>query len=242
VDFFGPFALTGTLPFALAAFPEQITDQLVVWALGAGLISFALSFVLVRPQPAIRHRWAAAAGAAILSVGAGYVALVVVDALFKTDFRFWVLGLKPLDGAHARLFLTYLAPFALYSLLAQRGFGAGLAVRGEGAWAAGLTGALALSLGFAVMLAAQYLSMAATGRLLTPDEPLNTIVAFQFVPILAVVGLIAAFTWRLTGDYVPGALICALFLTWYIVAGTAVFPPSANVLSPRPPAAAPARS
>jgi hypothetical protein len=81
--------------------------------------------------------------------------------------------------------------------------------------------------------------MAATGLLLTPDEPLNTIIAFQFVPVLAVVGIIAAFTWRLTGDYVPGAFVCALFLTWYITAGTAIFPPNAAALAP-PPAPRPA--
>ena len=85
-----------------------------------------------------------------------------------------------------------------------------------------------------MLLAAQYLHMAATGLLLAPDEPLNTIIAFQFVPVLAVLGVIAAFTWRRTGDYVPGALLCALFVTWYMVAGTAIFPPSTAALAPRP--------
>ncbi|HEY2708706.1 MAG TPA: alpha/beta fold hydrolase [Caulobacteraceae bacterium] len=229
--FFAPFAVTGTLPFSLATFPEQIADQLVVWALGAGLISFAVSFVLGE-KTVITHRWLAAAGLAIVSVGMGYLSLVVVDLVFKTDFRFWVVGLKPLDARHAGLFLVYLAPFTLFSLLALRGYGPGLAVKGEGALGACLAGAAAFCGGFAVLLGAQYVHMASTGLLLTPDEPLNTIIAFQFVPILAVVGIIAAFTWRLTGDYVPGAFVCALFLTWYIVAGTAIFPPSLNALAP----------
>ena len=164
----------------------------------------------------------------------GYLALVVVDALFKADFRFWVLALKPLDGPHAALFLVYLPLFGVFSLLALRGFGASLGIAGEGTSAAIVTGAVAFSLGFVVLLALQYLHMAATGLLLTPDEPLNTIIAFQFVPVLAVMGIIAAFTWRLTGDYVPGAFVCALFLTWYIVAGTAIFPPSSSALAPRP--------
>jgi hypothetical protein len=64
---------------------------------------------------------------------------------------------------------------------------------------------------------------------------------------LAVIGIIAAFTYRRTGDYAAGAFICALFITWYIVAGTAVFPASANALAPprgtaNPAAAAPASS
>ena len=242
--FFAPFTATGTLPFALATFPEQITDQLVVWAIGAALISFALSFLLSAGQSKIRHRWPAAIGAAILSVGVGYLSLVVVDLVFKADFRFWVLGLKPLDGPHFQLFLVYLAPFTLFSLLALRGFGPSLALKGEGGLSALLVGAAAFSLGFVVLLAAQYLHMASTGLLLTPDEPLNTIIAFQFVPVLAVVGVIAAFTWRLTGDYAPGAFICALFLTWYIVGGTAIFPPTTTALAPpapKPAVAAPSR-
>jgi hypothetical protein len=82
--------------------------------------------------------------------------------------------------------------------------------------------------------------MRATGLLLTPDEPLNTIIAFQFVPLLAVIGLVAAFTYRRTGDYAAGALMCALFITWYIVAGTAVFPARANAFGPARPTAKPA--
>jgi pimeloyl-ACP methyl ester carboxylesterase len=239
--FFAPFALTGTLPFALKTFPEQIADQLAVWAIGAGLISFALSFAFGPARSASPHRWLAAAGAAVAGVGMGYLALVVVDAAFKADFRFWVLALKPLDGAHFALFLVYLPLFLVFSLLALRGFGAGLGIPGEGSLTAVLTGALAFSLGFIVLLAVQYLHMAATGLLLTPDEPLNTIIAFQFVPVLAVVGIIAAFTWRLTGDYVPGAFVCALFLTWYVTAGTAIFPPTASALAPPPaPRSAPA--
>jgi len=104
-----------------------------------------------------------------------------------------------------------------------------------------------MSLGFAVMLGAQYLNMHATGLLLTPGEPLNTIIAFQFVPLLAVIGVIAAFTYRRTGDYAAGAFICALFITWYIVAGTAVFPSRMNAFAApraagRPAAAAPVSS
>ena len=61
----------------------------------------------------------------------------------------------------------------------------------------------------------------ATGVLAIPGEPLNTIVAIQFVPLLAIVGVISAFTYRRTNSYVPGAVICGLFIAWYVTAGTA---------------------
>jgi pimeloyl-ACP methyl ester carboxylesterase len=235
VVFFGPFALSRTLPFALGVFSEQITDQLVVWALGTGLIGLALSLVLRSGPTVFRHRWLSALAAAIVSVGMGYVALVVVDVLFKTDFRFWVVALKPLDARHFGYVLLYLPFFAVFFLLSLRSFCASLPVAGESEAAALVFGGLAMALGFVVLLAAQYVSMAATGLLLTPDEPLNTIIAFQFAPLLFAIGVIAAFTYRRTGDYVPGAFVCALFVTWYIVAGTAIFPATANAFAaPRP--------
>jgi pimeloyl-ACP methyl ester carboxylesterase len=240
VLFFGPFAIVGAVPFALRTFSEQITNQLVVWALLNGMIGLLLSFVLRGGKTAFTRRWILAAVVAIVSVGVGYASLVLIDHLFKVDYRFWVLGLKPFDQRHFDLFLVYLAPFTVFFLCALRGFASSVPVRNEGLLAACIYGALAMSLGFVVMLAAQYITMASTGLLIDPSQALNTIVAFQFVPLLAVIGLIAAFTYRATNDYVPGAFICALFVTWYIVAGTAVFPPSLGLAAP--PAAHPAAS
>ena len=238
VLFFAPFVLFDAVPFALATFSEQITNQLVVWALLNGLISLFLSFVLRGGKTAFTRRWVLSAVVAVISVGAGYLALAIVDHLFKVDFRFWVLGLKPLDGRHFQLFLVYLLPFTAFFLCSLRGFAASLPVRKESAVAAYAYGAAAMSMGFVVMLAAQYLTMASTGLLIDPSEALNTIIAFQFVPLLAVIGLIAAFTYRASNDYVPGAFICALFVTWYIVAGTAVFPPTLGIKPPPAPHAA----
>ncbi len=244
--FFAPFALTGSLPFGLKTFSEQITNQLAVWAVLTGLIGWLLSLGLRSGKPAFAPRWSGAFAAAIVSVGVGYLALVVVDLLFKVDFRFWVLGLKPFDARHFAYFIVYLPFFTVFFLLSLRAFCASLPVRGEGEASALIFGALAMSLGFSLMLLAQYLTMWATGLLLTPDEPLNTIIAFQFAPLLAVIGVIAAFTYRRTGDYAAGAFICSLFITWYIVAGTAVFPATMNAFRPRaaakPAAAAPASS
>jgi hypothetical protein len=89
----------------------------------------------------------------------------------------------------------------------------------------------ALALGFFVLCIVQYAALWMDGRLidLAPtvisSVPLNTIIATQFAPLLAVLGVIAAFTVRKTGTSLPGALICALFITWYIVAGQATQAP-----------------
>lgn len=219
---FYPFMKLGGVFFPMKLFPQYIQNQLLVWALLNGLITLLLSLVLRGGRPAFTPRWGKSALIAVATVAVGYASLALVDWVFNVDFRFWVLGLKPLDGAHALIALPYLVLWAAYFLIAIRALCANLAVQGEswlvqvGSWK------LAMALGFLVLLVVEYATLFSTGFLATPSEPLNTIVAIQFVPLLAVVGAIAAATYRRTNSYVPGALICALLLSWYVTAGTAI--------------------
>jgi hypothetical protein len=150
-----------------------------------------------------------------------YCAVLASDALFKTDFRFWVLALKPLDSRQLAYALAYAGPWILFFLVSQRALAARLSLKGQGGGAEMAAWAGALSLGFVVLLILEYGALFLTGRLLTPAEPLNTIIAIQFAPLLALIGLIGAFAYRRSNSYVPGAVICGLFITWYIVGGTA---------------------
>ncbi|MFI4963845.1 MAG: alpha/beta hydrolase family protein [Caulobacterales bacterium] len=218
---FYPLMKLGVLFFPMRLFPQSIQNQLIVWALANALITLVLSLALRGGKPAFTHQWVKSAAIAVATVAVGYLSLVVVDAVFKVDYRFWVLGLKPLDGRHALMAIPYLVLWAVFFLVALRALAANLAVRGEGFLAQAGAWKLAMSLGFLVLLVVQYSTLFRTGLLFTPGEPLNTIVAIQFVPLLAVIGAIAAVTYRRTNSYVPGALICALLLSWYVTAGTA---------------------
>jgi len=196
-------------------FPEWVANQLAVWVLINAAISGALLVVTGRRKVAFRERWGPAVLIAVLSAAAGYAALLAADALFKADFRFWVVGLRLLEGRHWLYALAYLPLFTVAFLVTMRALQANLAAP---RYAAAM---LAMSLGFIALLTAQYASLFATGQLIDPGEALNTIIAIQFVPILAVVGLIGTFTARRTGGTVAGAVLCAILVTWYIVAGTA---------------------
>ena len=218
---FYPLMKVGMLFFPMPLFPQYIQNQLLVWALANAVISVGIGLVLRGGKPVFTTNWVKSAGIAVATVAVGYLALVFVDLVFKVDFRFWVLGLKPLDGRHALMAIPYLLLWAVYFLVALRALCANLGVRGEGfMWQAG-SWKVAMSLGFVVLLVVEYASLFQTGLLFTPSEPLNSIVAIQFVPLLATVGAIAAITYRRTNSYVPGALICALLLSWYVTAGTA---------------------
>lgn len=216
-----PFMDLGQIFFPMRFFPQWIQNQLVVWALLNGVITLVLSLVLRGGKPIFTNRWGASALIAAATIGAGYLSLVVVDRLWHVDFRFWVLGLKPLDGRHALIAIPYFVLWALFFLVALRALAANLAVQGEGFVVQTGTWKLAMSLGFVALLAWEYGTLFSTGLLATPTEPLNVIVAIQFVPLLASVGAIAAVTYRRTNSYVPGALICAALLAWYVTAGTA---------------------
>jgi pimeloyl-ACP methyl ester carboxylesterase len=218
---FYPFMKWGVMFFPMQLFPQSIQNQLIVWALLNALITFVLGFVLRGAKPVFTTDWPRSIGIAAATIAIGYASLVVVDATLKTDYRFWVLGLKPLDGAHALTAIPYVVLWAVFFLVALRALSANLAVKGEGFMFQAGAWKLAMSLGFIVLLAVEYGTLFNTGLLLTPTEPLNTIVAIQFVPLLATFGAIAAITYRRTNSYVPGALICALLLSWYVTAGTA---------------------
>jgi pimeloyl-ACP methyl ester carboxylesterase len=225
LTYYPAFALGSTFLTPSAFLPQSITNQILVWAVINGLITLAL--MRFAPKRASRSGIVAQSVViAIASVAIGYAALWLADLAFKIDFRFWIVALKLMSAKQFLIFLIYLAPFTAFFVIAlhvlHRNFSTMAAPRG----ALYLTNILALTLGFIVLVGGQYAILWLTGKLFNPLPdpgfvPLSTIVAIQFVPLLAICAVIATFTWRRTGSSLPGALICGLFVTWYVVAGTA---------------------
>ncbi|OKO76626.1 alpha/beta hydrolase [Bradyrhizobium sp. NAS96.2] len=225
LTYYPAFALGGTFVTPSAFLPQGITNQILVWAIINGLITLAL--MPFAPKRASRAGLVGQSVViAVISVAVGYAALWLADLAFKIDFRFWIVALKLMSAKQFLIFLIYLIPFTAFFVVAlhvlHRNFSTMDAPRG----ALYLTNILALTLGFIVLLVLQYGTMWLTGKLFNPVPdpgfvPLSTIVAIQFVPLLAIVAVIATFTWRRTGSSLPGALIAGMFVTWYIVAGTA---------------------
>jgi pimeloyl-ACP methyl ester carboxylesterase len=225
LTYYPAFALGGTFVMPSAFLPQGITNQILVWAVINGLITLAL--MRFAPKRASRSGIVLqSAVIAVASVAIGYAALWLADLAFKIDFRFWIVALKLMSAKQFLIFLIYLVPFTAFFVIAlhvlHRNFSTMAAPRG----ALYLTNMLALTLGFIVLVGGQYAILWLTGKLFNPLPdpgfvPLSTIVAIQFVPLLAICAVIATFTWRRTGSSLPGALICGLFVTWYVVAGTA---------------------
>ncbi len=221
LDYYPIFTLAEMILPASWLFPQTITSQVALWAVINGVIIWSLGFVIRGAKVEFEHDTPRSVILALATIFVAYVAVLVLDFFFKTDPRFWFVGLRPLTAERFGIALVYLVPFGLYFLLAMRALHGGLSVAGQSAAAEYVLNALALMGGFLVFLALQYAVLFSTGQLLTPSEPLNTIVMFQFVPLLLIAALISTYSYRRTASYVPGALVNALFVSWYVVAGQA---------------------
>lgn len=231
------FALTAFLPvitffpfFILAIFiappnvifKQGITNQVLVWALLNAGLTLLLGLVMRRPKAnTAAADWPRLIALSLATVAAGYVSLMLADILFTIDFRFWVVALKLLTFAQFKLALIYLVPFTAFFAVLLRTLHQQLAVAGDSAARQYISAIGALASGFFVLLLVDYAALFIDGKLLTAFDPLSTIVAIQFLPLMALIALIGVFTYRRTNSHLPGALICGMFVTWYIVAGTA---------------------
>lgn len=228
VTFFPLQAAANTIWPADGVFAQQITNGVLLWALGNGLIFLALFWWWYRRTgtslAALGMPWETdtvihAAGVAFACCGILYLVESVAGFLFDIDFRFWVVALKTFSPTQFVLFFIYLLPFAAFfvvlSLLLHTQLG-----RRKTLAADMCVNALVLAGGFVIMLAIQYTPLLLGGSLLV-GQPLLSILAFQFIPLMFVVGLISTFCFDRTGSIYTGAFINAIVVTWYLVAGTA---------------------
>ena len=220
---FYPFMYLGTVIFPVSRdFPQAITNQLMVWALLNAAITLLLGLWLKSFKPRFDRRLWQTLIIACLSVAIGYLALALSDVLFKVDFRFWVVALKLLSQPQWGWFLAYLIPFLAFFVIALSALTSGLMMPSGSAAFQYATALAALAGGFLLFLIGEYAPLFITGALPIPEEALNAILSIQFVPLLAIVAVIAVYTWRQTNSPLPGAFMAGLFVTWYLVAGTAV--------------------
>jgi len=222
LTFFPVFIAIFLLVPATAILPQMVTTQVAVWALvGAGITRW-----IDRRGAAVRSAtphpgWWRSILLALAATLIAYGLLAAVQALFLTDLRFWIVAVKPPSPRQWLIALVYVAPISLAFLATARVLAGSLTVAGDRAIARYGTAMLALSGGFIVLLGAIYGVFFATGTLITAFDPLSTVIAIQFVPVLAAAAAVMTFAWSRTGSHRPGALLAGMLITLYVVAGTA---------------------
>jgi hypothetical protein len=121
------------------------------------------------------------------------------------------------------MFLVYLVPFSFFFTVVLRSLHAQLTLNGDSAVKQYITSVVALGGGFVVLLLVQYVRLFTDGQLFAffMNDPLRTIIAINFVPLMGIVGVVSTFLYRRTASALPGALLCAGVVTWYVVVGQA---------------------
>ncbi|MBY0519832.1 MAG: alpha/beta fold hydrolase [Sphingomonas sp.] len=183
--------------------PQTVSTQVALWLLvGAAISSWIGRGTRVAPQSG----WGPSIAIAVISTAAGYALLALVDRLFVTDFRLWVVAIKLPSVQQLTIAAIYIVPITFGFVAAMRTLTGRLTVKGDG-WVAQYGWAkAAMVLGMVVLLAVDYGVFFATGQLPTAFDPLTTVIAIQFILLLPVIAAIAIFTWRRTGSHRPGAM------------------------------------
>ncbi|MEX2162532.1 MAG: alpha/beta fold hydrolase [Anaerolineales bacterium] len=221
-----------------ALFPQAITTQLIFWTTLLGVVTILLfllwHYVLNRGAKATgdnygltwskRLSWGKIGKSfllAFLVVFSGYFTLILTDYFFKTDFRFWVFAVKLLSPLQLRITLSYIIPFAFYFLILGMVLFAQLRKDQWSMTKSMVVNIGILMLGYAGLIAYQYIPLLSGGTLAFSAESLWSIIAFQLLPIMAIAG--AVYTWfnRKTGHVYVAGFIVAMLITWIIVASTA---------------------
>jgi hypothetical protein len=221
---FLPFArLGGALLPASTWLPQLFTNEIAFWALANALIIFGASYLPGTPKARLIDQPLRALALAASTVVIAYALVATIQFLFTVDFRFWFIAFKPMSRWQAAAFPVYLVVFTIFFTIALRSLHTVLTPRVQSA--AGQYGVtiVALAGGFAAFLLVQYGLMFSTNQLLTFHmfDPLRVIISINFVPLMCFMAVVSTFAYRRTGHHLPGALVCAALVAWYVVVGQA---------------------
>jgi pimeloyl-ACP methyl ester carboxylesterase len=219
LTFFPAFIAIFLLVPATTFLPQTVTTQVTLWA----LVSAALTWLFGRRSLAVQDAgsdWPKTILLALMVTLAAYVILALVQHWLVTDLRFWVVAVKPPSASQWLIALIYVVPITCAFLMTGRVLRS-LTVAGDRSLRRYLSAMLISCGGFAVLLGLVYGAFFATGTLVTGFDPLTTVIAIQFVPVLAGVASVMTFGWSRTGSHRAGAVLAGMLVTLYVVAGTA---------------------
>ena len=238
IGYSAPGKLTPT-----ALFSQNNTTAIMFWALAMALVSLILfllwHFIFNRRKGASFVNYGFTwkdKGMDWIKIGksfllaaiicfAAYLTLAISGLVFTTDYRLWVFAIKPMTLLQFRIFLGYLIPLIIYFLVI------GLILHGElrrdkagseiTLWKEMLINIFLLITGYIIFEFLGYMPLFAGGTLAIPEASLWYIIMLQFFPIFTIAALVSTYFYRKTGHIYTGAFLCAMLVTWIVVAGQA---------------------
>ena len=213
-----------------------VVNDIAKWTVGCTFISLlimSLVYLFLKAQDGVRladygvtfKPAAILAGlcTAVVTVGAAYALLYLIDLIFKTDFRIWTFAFKTFGKNITPAILRYLPTFLAYYIVSS----AAICINTNTKRLQGVKGylvAMALNAGgIAIWLIRQYVTLFSTGVAAHPGAALSGIVLVAMVPTLAIAACVSRFLYKRTGNIWAAAFTNGLLMTIMTVANTTVF-------------------
>lgn len=246
----GPYFLVAVGSFALAGlaigsknflplgpvFNSPVTNSVVYWAEAVTAISFtllALSYrFLGKPYGMGARQYGFVAGwktilsalaVAVVAAAGAFAVGFVVDALFKTDFRLWLVVVRAFNKQHLFTAIRYMPLLFLYFLVN----GAALQANTNSGYMKGAKGylvALLMNVGGLVgWLALQYGLLLATGTAAFPTQALNSIVLIGLTVNLGIATVITKLCLDKTRNVYTGAFLNTIVVTIVTISSSTMY-------------------
>ncbi|OHD71433.1 MAG: hypothetical protein A2W19_10280 [Spirochaetes bacterium RBG_16_49_21] len=218
-------------------FPQKVTNNLVFWLVVNAVLSLiffsvwhlasnkkkggnGISYGLKTSSGLEWKKIGLSAWFALLVVATAYLADIASAFFFKTDFRLWVMALKPLSLTQFKIALRYIIPLALYYLMFTVVLQGQMRSPNASFKKRMIVSAVLGAGGYLLLLLLLYVPLLIIGMVpIHPKMTLYVIVAIQLLPLFIIVSLISTYFYEKTGQVYAGAFINAMFIVWYIVAG-----------------------
>lgn len=243
---FIPLARATTVLFPQASssvptwfFPQRINNAILLWAVAngmLGLLLFVLTYMLFgRKNGVTRAMWGLNIGIgelvktvflALIVFAAFYALLFASYGIFHTDFRFvFVAASTSFPSKMLLVSMEYLPLFFIFYFANSVRVNAANRFSGQNEGMEMLLGALGNSTGLLLILAIQYLHMAATGQVYWTQEWLYTNLLLGVTPMMFVLPIFNRIFFRLTGKCYFGPMVtCLVFVMMMLTSNVCYIP------------------
>ncbi len=232
----GLTASAGSLFNLSTIFNEPQTNALIYWAMVVtALVSVILSIMhhtINRPAGIGARDYGFAVGwqtvlksfaTAVIIAASGYLVVFLADALFQTDFRFWLFAVRAFNRHHLLTALGYMPFFFLYFFVN----GVALQINTNSTYLKGTKGYLVAFFmnigGLLVWQVLQYGKLYITGIAAWPSVSLNSITLYATLAILFVSTLITKKFLEKTNNVYTGAFLNTIVVTLIAISTSTMY-------------------
>ncbi len=219
-------------------FPQRMNNGVMMWAVGNGLVGFALFFLSYlfygKKRGVNTEAWGLATNlqelfrTAILAVVlflSFYMLLFSVYALLHVDYRFLFLGVRIFQPALLLLTPMYVPMFFLFFLSNSLRVNGAMRMEGQPEWRSMLLAGIGNSLGLIFILLVQYVTLARTGTVYWTDGWLYINLLFAVVPMMFVLPYFNRYFFRMTGRIYLGPMTTCLIFIMILLSNTVCYIP-----------------